>query len=424
MTSSPERPVARRRILWLSHFLPWPPKGGLMQRSYYLMREAARYHDVRLIAFRQRAHQRDEDELRAAVDALSKFVTLAHVLDLPEDRQPGGRKLLALRSLLPGPPYTIRWGTCGSYRDAVRAAVDDFKPDVVHFDTVSLAPYLECIGDTPAVLNHHNIESHMLVRRAEKEANPLKRFYFWQEGQRLAAYERMTAHRFSLHLVCADLDGQRFEANVGAVRIAVVPNGVDVNYFQPAPTSTPQRPDSLVFVGDLSWYPNIGAIRFFLNEVWPLIIRDRPSASLRVAGRNPPMDFLDHARKDSRIEILGFVDDIRPLVAESMVYVCPIFDGGGTKLKMVDAMAMGKPIVGHPVAAEGLGLTSGIDVLLTEDPHEMANLCVRLFDDSALRERLADAARSRAEQIFSFELIGRKLAALYSDELPATVSNG
>lgn len=407
--------MKRRKILWLSHFLPWPPKSGLMLRSHYLMRETAKYHDVQLIAFRQRAHQPDYNALEAAKRALSEFATIVHVSDLPEDRIRGGRKALALRSLLPGAPYTVRWGMSETYRHAVEQAITTFKPDVVHFDTISLAPYLAAIGDTPATLTHHNIESHMLLRRAAQESNPLRKLYFWQEGQRLALYERKMASRFRLHLVCADLDSQRLVAHAGNVPVEVVPNGVDLDYFRPADPAPSPLPDSMIFVGGLSWYPNASAMKFFVYKVWPILANRRPSATVKIIGRSPPSELVDAARNDSRIELMGFVDDIRPLVDTAMVYVCPIFDGGGTKLKMIDAMAMGKAIVAHPVSAEGLELTHGKNVLLAEEAERMTAECIRLFDDTVLRNRLGKAARQKAEDVFGFDRIGAALARRYAD---------
>ena len=385
-----------------------------MQRSYYLMREVARHHELAVIAFRQRAHQADEASFQGAKAAISEFATLMHVSELPQDRLLGGRVMLALRALVPGLPYTIRWGISADYRKAVQAAIAQFQPDIVHFDTVSLAPYLEVVGDIPVVLNHHNIESHMLLRRAEQEGNRLKKWYFAQEGRRLSAYERRVARHFHTHLVCADLDAQRLAEMAGPVPTRVVPNGVDLKYFQPAPPEAVQEPDSMIFVGGLSWYPNASAMRFFVREVWPIIAARRPSATLRIIGRNPPADLQKAVANDSRIKLMGFVDDIRPEVGASMVYVCPIFDGGGTRLKMIDAMAMGKAIVAHPVAAEGLGLENGRDVLLAEQSEDLARLCVELFDDRDRREALGAAARKRAEDAFGFEAIGVALSRIYA----------
>ena len=385
-----------------------------MQRSYYLMREVARHHELQVVAFRQHAHQPDDASLEGARVAISEFASLSHVSSLPEDLVPWGQPLLALRSLVPGLPYTIRWGMSAAYRRAVQVAIEEFKPDVIHFDTVSLAPYLDLAGAIPAVLDHHNIESHMLLRRAEQETSLLKKLYFAQEGRRLAAYERCVAGGFRAHVVCAELDAQRLAETVGQMPIHVVPNGVDLEYFQPAPPGTSQEPDSMIFVGGLSWYPNASAMSFFVREVWPIIAARRPSATLKIIGRNPHSDLLEAAAGDSRIRVMGFVDDIRPEVAGAMVYVCPISDGGGTRLKMIDAMALGKAIVAHPVASEGLGLSHGDNVLLAARAEEMAEQCLRLFDDEPLRRQLGEAARARAEQAFGFRAIGAELAGLYS----------
>jgi polysaccharide biosynthesis protein PslH len=409
-----DNPVPRRRVLWLSHLLPWPPKGGLMQRSYYLMREVARHHELQVIAFRQRAHQPDEASLAEAKSALSSFSELVHISDLPEGQRAGGRNLLALRSLLPGAPYTIRWGMDGKYPLAVQRAIHDFRPHVVHFDTISLAPYLDHIGKIPAVLNHHNIESQMLLRRSEQERNLVKRFYYWQEGTRLAAYEKRVARRFKSHLVCAELDGARLIDTVGAVAFQVVPNGVDLEYFQPAAAGTPLHPGSMIFVGGLTWYPNVTAIRFFLTKVWPILVTRRSDVEFRLIGRNPPTDILELAARDSRIKPMGFVDDIRPIVHQSMVYVCPIFDGGGTKLKMLDAMAMGKAIVAHPVACEGLDITDGLQALQASAPEAFATAILRLMDDRALRMNLEIEGRKHVCEHFSFASIGRELSRSYS----------
>lgn len=401
------------RILWLSHLLPWPPKGGLSQRSYHLMREVGQRADLHVVAFWQRAHQANAAAVADATRALEAFSTLHAVHALPENTNAGGRIGLVTRSLLPGPPYTIRWGMSRAFARSVRATIHKIRPDIVHFDTISLAPYLDEVGDTPAVLNHHNIESHMLTRRAEQETRLLRRLFFRQEAFRLLAYERDVARRFALHLTCSELDAERLRASVGPVPTSVIPNGVDLGYFRPA---DPERAnaDSLVFVGGLSWYPNAGAIRFFLREVWPLLSARRPSTQLTVVGRGVSADLAAIAAKDSRIRFPGFVDDMRPVVHEAAVYICPIRDGGGTKLKMLDAMALGKPIVAHPVACEGLGLTHGENVVHAETPEGFTEEICRLFDDAALRRRIGTRARQHVERHFSFEAIGAELVSTYA----------
>lgn len=407
--------LRRRKVLWLSHVLPWPAKGGLQQRSFHLMRAVALRHSLRLVAFTQRAHQRDQESLASAIEEMGRFCARVEVCSLPQDSAWLGQAGLAAKSLLPGPPFTIRWAMSRRFAASVEKATQEFDPDIVHFDTVSLAPYLSQVPGRRAVLNHHNIESHMLQRRAAEESNKLRAAYFLQEAWRLARYEKRVAERFQLHLVCSQLDALRLAETVGAVSTRVVPNGVDLDYFQPAmPIQRSQEP-GLIFVGGLGWYPNAAAMRYFLRSIWPLLKAARPDLQLTVVGRDPPDDLIKMTKQDGRVHFPGFVDDIRPLVHSSSVYVCPIRDGGGTKLKMLDAMAMGCAIVADPVAAEGLGIKNGIQCILAPGPRDFADAVLKLLDSERMRAELGARARKHVEDRFSFDSIGASLADTYQE---------
>ena len=378
------------------------------------MRELSKWHDVDIVSFHQKSQQPSEKELAAAKLAIEEFARLLAAHPLPQDLLKGGQAQLAAMSLLPGAPFTIRWGKSSEYRDSVIKALADNRYDAIHFDTVSLAQYLDLAGSTPCALNHHNIESAMLLRRAEIEHNPARRLYFWQEGTRLARYERSVAPRFSRHLVCSELDADRLVEMAGPVKTHVIPNGVDLSYFKPSLRAPDHRPRSLIFVGGLTWYPNTSAVRFFLNEVWPLLVKTYPDAVFDIVGRSPPQDFTELAARDPRVGVHGFVDEMRPMLDSAAVYICPIFDGGGTKLKMIDALAMRKAIVAHPIACEGLSLTDGVNVMMAERPEQFVAQIGKLFDSAELRDSIGDNARRHTEDRFSFESIGKDLADLYS----------
>lgn len=401
-------------MLWLSHFLPWPPKGGLLQRSFYLLREISRYHEVHLIALRQRAHQQGSAEVEEALQNLGQYCHIHGTFDLPEDVIPQGRLLLAMRSLLPGPCYTIRWAKSRALRSAIRTAVADIKPDIVHFDTIALAQYVDVAGASLRVLNHHNIESEMMGRRAAQERNVLKRCYFRQEASRLRSYERIRSSEFAYQLVCSDLDARRLREIVPDAACHVIANGVDADHFRPAPQNIGSLPESLIFVGGLGWYPNAAAMRFFLRDVWPKLLERFPAATLRIVGRSPPPDLREAAERTSGVEVMGFVDEMRPLVHESAVYVCPIRDGGGTKLKMLDAMALGQAIVAHPIACEGLDVTPGREVLVADTPQQFVESIGLLFQDPSLRDALGRRAREHVVRNFDVRTIGKRYALLLS----------
>ena len=414
MGVTPADDQKRLSILWLSHTLPWPAKGGLRQRSYNLMRELSKWHDVDVVSFHQKSQQPTEKELAGARTAIQEFANLLAVHSLPQDRLRGGQFQLAALSLLPGDPYTARWGKSTEYRTSVRQALSHKKYDIIHFDTISLAQYADLAGSTPCALNHHNIESAMLLRRAQIERNPARKLYFWQEGTRLTRYEHVIAPHFSRHLVCSELDGNRLVETAGAIKTHVVPNGVDLDYFRPSLRARDHRPSSLIFVGGLTWYPNASAVRFFLNDIWPLLVKDHPDVVFDIVGRSPPRDFIELADQDPRVRVHGFVDEMRPMLDSAAVYICPIFDGGGTKLKMIDALAMRKAIVAHPIACEGLALSDGSNVILAERPEQFVAHIRKLFESVELRDSIGDSARRHVEDRFSFESIGKDLADLYS----------
>lgn len=400
------------RILWLSHLVPYPPKGGVQQRSYNLIRELSKYHELILVAFNQRAHIDEQGALDDAIQHFSNFCVIHSVHDIPSDVVPLGASRLAASSLISRDTYTIRWLRSADYQRAVEEAVRKYQPAAAHFDTISLAPYRKLIP-RPTALNHHNIESDMLLRRSQLEPSLLKKAYFAQEGRRLRRYEKQSARDFDVHLTCSALDARRLQAiTYPDLQTEVIPNGVDLSYFYPSGATT-KIPESLVFAGRLSWYPNAAAVKYLAREIWPLLRMRRSKASMKVIGKSPPAELVAAAAADHSITVTGFVDDVRPYLEEAMIYVCPIFDGGGTKLKILDALAMGCVIVAHPVACEGIQVTDGKDVLLASTAIEFVSAIERLFDNASLRSQLSENALALARSIYSFTEIGRRLSQCY-----------
>jgi len=403
------------KVLWFSHLVPYPETGlGVLQRSYHLVRELARAHQVYLLAFVQRKIITDllgdlETGLQKAEEHLSRYCARVQFLSIPSDGSRLGTASLAARSLVGANPYTIRWLLSGEAR---RVAADwgasiDF--DVVHFDTLSLAPYRGIFTRGAKSLDHHNIESDMMLRRAQIEKNPLKRFYFWQEGRRLQRYERIVCPQFDLNITCSDLDTERLKRIAPAVTATEVPNGVDTEYFRP--DGRPERPLSLVFAGNLSWYPNAAAMHFFADKIWPALKQEMPGVTMDVIGGNPPPTLSALAARDKGFRVHGFVPDVRPYIGSAALYVCPIMDGGGTKLKILDALAMGKPIVAHPIACEGIGVRDGHDVIFARAPSEFVQSIVNLLGDPQRRMWMSENARTLAQSTFAYTVIGRKLVS-------------
>jgi glycosyltransferase involved in cell wall biosynthesis len=400
--------------LWLSHLVPHPPKGGVLQRSYHLLRAAASAHDVELLAFRQRAFHPDAAQLEASLAALAEFTRVRGVIDLPSDRSELARRRLLVTSAFTRHPYSVRWNESAQLRRALRELAARERYDLVHFDSIGLYAYRDALPEAARVFNHHNIESQMMFRRAQHAALPLRAYLAW-EALRLRHFERASGRDADVHVVVSSLDRERLLRVLPGADVAVVENPVDCEYFRPQ--SREKRSGHVVFVGRIDAYPNLCAVRWLRDEIWPLLRQGGVARSLGIVGRNPPPEIRAWAERDPSVQVTGFVDDVREAFDEAQVFACPIVQGGGTRLKLLDAMAMGLPIVCHPMALEGLDVTPGTHLLIAESGADFAAAVEGLLKDDDLRERLGKAARERALECYSLPTVASHLEAAYARAL-------
>jgi glycosyltransferase involved in cell wall biosynthesis len=405
------------RILWVSHIIPYPPKSGVHLRSYNLLRAVAMQNEVDLVAFVQEPwleifYASREEALEDCERHLRQFCRSVRFLPIEKLARPLGKVRTALEGLFFPQCYTIRWLQGVAARKVFANLSRNATYDLVHFDTLSLAPCRPLFSKVPATLGHHNVESQILHRRAQNEGSWLKRLYFNQESRRVRSYEARVAYSFARHIACSELDCERLRAIAPQISAVAIPNGVDVEYFRPSAVATTNK--SLIFVGSLNWYPNVDAVLFLLREVWPLLQARVPNVRLDVVGSAPPASVLRLASSLTNVRVHGFVDDVRPLIEGAAVYVCPIRDGGGTKLKLLDAFAMEKCVVAHPISCEGIEVISGRHVLLAETASSFADSIQAVLENLALRESIGKAARELVVNRYSFAQIGAQLCAEFA----------
>lgn len=405
------------KILWLSHLIPFPPKGGVLQRSYNMIREMARIHQITLVAFNQKGFLEnslpgEKYPLQAARRELSEFVDFPVILDIPEDKAPMGRYLVAFKALLKGEAYNMAWLKSSDAASEIRKLLTAESYDAVHVDTISLCVYFDLLKDCRVVLNHHNFESQMLRSRAEVESNWLKRFYYKVESSRLLKSEQEFCRKSDLNLACSADDASDMEERLQVQNFISIPNGVDVSYFYPR-EDFHRLENSIVIVGGLSWYPNREAVEYFIRDIWPVIKRNFPEMRVDIIGRNPTNEMKLFAQNDSSVFFHGFVDDVRDYLWRSQFYLCPIRTGGGTKLKILDALAAGCCIIADPFACKGIEVENGEHVLFAESPDEYVLHIQRLIRDRDEETALRKAGPELIKKRYSYELIGK----LYSDSL-------
>lgn len=398
------------RILWLGHNLAYPPKGGPLQRNYNLLKQASRRHEVHVLVFDQPASRPPGVTPEHCVEALSEFCASVEWVPLPTDTFGIGRYWRALGGVLTGDPYEFRWLRSREMAKRLQRLAGRIQFDVVHVDTLGLAPYVSLLPSVGTVLNHHDIESALVQRRAVSDPNVLWRMFWSREAAHLLSAERRWCPSFHVNLVVSNDEGKLLKPSCQKSDIRVVPNGVDIEYFTPRPDPGGTR---LLFCGRLDQLANKGAITFFFKSIWAELADRVSTIEIDVVGKNPPAWLRELSLRDSRVHVPGFVEDVRPYFQKATMFVCPIMDGGGTRLKILDALAMGMPIVSTTFAASGLDLRDGDHLLLADTPEAMIEQIRRVLDDKALREQLAQGAVNVVRQTYSWDTIGHSLQAAY-----------
>ncbi|MFB3921520.1 MAG: glycosyltransferase family 4 protein [Terriglobia bacterium] len=403
------------RLLWLSHFIPYPPRGGSRQRSFNLLRHISQKYETHLFAL----NMQNEPPGRVAEWAgeLRKFCAEVQIWEPPYPwRGPRWWAQLALSPFY-SDPYGCRALWSPTLNRRWREVLAQHPGALVHFDSIDLALYAPAAREFCGILNHHNCESAMAERRAFSEPNPVKKAYLRSQANKLRRLEEGVCHQFAVNLTVSELDKQALLERNPRAHWHVVENGTDTDYFRPS--EAPPEPNTIVFAGGLSWYPNVSGIQYFARDIWPLLKRQRPGIRWYLAGRSPAEAVMRIAKSDPDITLIADPEDIRPWIWKAAVFVCPIIDGGGTRLKILDALAMGKAVVSTSIGAEGLEVAPGEHLLVADEPDSFAREVERTVGDDGLRNSLGQCGRALVERVYSWQTIGKHLvdAQLFAVDL-------
>ena len=399
--------MGRPRLLFLTQTLPYPPHGGVQIRTFHTLRLLAQEFDIHALCFYRRvAHATPGDAAHAAAQLQSYAQVEPFAIPQEHNRLRFVRD--HLRSLLTRRPYTV-----ASYDSApFRARLEQLRAartfDIIHVDSLDLSVYLPLLIDLPIVCAHHNVESALLERRARTEQNPLLRKYLQLQARLLKKEERYWTGRVNLNITVSDEDRAVLQQLAPAARFAVFPNGVDTRYFQPDNAAE----NGIVFVGGYSWYPNRDALEYFSADILPLIRARQPSVRTSWVGR-APLAVREAYRSQHGIELTGYVSDVRPHVQSAACYVVPLRVGGGTRLKILDAWAMGKTVVSTSIGCEGLDARDGVNILIRDHPADFADAVLTVLQDASLRARLGAQARHTVETIYDWDVMGAAMLRDY-----------
>jgi polysaccharide biosynthesis protein PslH len=395
------------KILWVKAGGLVPPDTGGKIRSYNILRELARQHSVTFFSFYAAQDNDLHPDLKHTFD---------RVVCIPL-RLPPPKSLAEIRDygirFLSSQPYNIAKYCRPEVRQRLSELLEHETFDVILCDFVMAAGAIPWDYPTPKVLFTHNVEATIWRRHYEVATNPIWKAISWREWRKMETAERRYLNLADHVLTVSETDRDAFARFLDPRKLTVIPTGVDVDYFQPMPVE--ENANSLVFTGSMDWLPNEDAIIYFVDSILPLIKRRLPGVSLEVVGRNPSRKLQALAAKESSIRLTGWVEDIRPYLARGSVCIVPLRIGGGTRLKIFEAMAMSKAVISTSVGAEGLPVRPGENILLADTPNDFAESAVSLLRDSAKRQRLGFAARTLVQQRYSWQKVAEALASALHD---------
>lgn len=406
-------------MLVLTPQFPYPPHQGTTIRNYNLIAHLARRHEVHLLSF--------GDPGAGAGTPLDGLCSSVQIVRPPQRSM---RQRLAGLLLSRLPDMALRLPSA-QFRATVASTLEREAPDVVQVEGIELAQYLfqaaairRAAGSRRPLLvfDDHNAEYVLQQRAFETDVHSARRLvgaaYSFVQWQRLRGYERRACLAADRVVAVSDTDAQALRSLVPGLVPAVVPNGVDMEFYAalaaaPAAGDGPGASD-LVFTGKMDFRPNVDAVLWFIQEVLPLIRQQRPEARFWVVGQSPHARLAAAAGRPD-VVLTGKVDDVRPYIGTAGVYVVPLRIGGGTRLKVLEAMAMGKAIVSTRLGCEGFDLIPGQDLVVADAPEEFARAVLGLLGDPDRRERLGRAARRFAGSRYDWSKIVPRLERIYSE---------
>lgn len=380
----------RLTILWAKAGRLLPVDTGGKIRSYHLARALARRHEVTMLTWYD--GQRDAAYEEAMAREFPGAVTLRAG---PRRVDPLSAGLRYAAGLFTGAPFAIRKFTTSEVRALIDQWAGERRFDAMVCDFLSASLHFSRPESMPVVLFQHNVEASLWARQAQHETNPVLRAVYGLEAARMRRYEREALRRFRHVVAVSPHDRDLMSADVDPARITVVPTGVNVDQFASAASQEPSGP-TVLFLGSMDWEANIDGVEWMAESIWPTVLASVPDARFRIVGRNPHGRVLRLAGPS--IEVTGAVPSVTEYLAEAQVVVVPLRIGGGTRLKIFEAMAAARAVVSTSVGAEGLPVTHGVDLLLADDPDAFARAVIEVLRTPDRRRSLGRAALALARE--------------------------
>ena len=316
-------------------------------------------------------------------------------------------------------PYAIKKYESSAMREEIKRHVAEKRFDVLVCDFLAPAANVPANINCPTVLFQHNVEAMIWKRHYEVQKSAPKKAYLFRQWQKMQAFEAKMCPQFNCVVAVSREDRELMQQEYGVENIYDVPTGVDTTFFRPS-GQIACKPHNLVFTGSMDWLPNEDAIRYFTEEIMPRIKKTVPDVTLTVVGRDPYPSLVELSKRDPSVIVTGRVEDVRPFMEEAAVYIVPLRIGGGTRLKIYEAMAMEKAIVSTSIGAEGLPVTDAEEILLADTPESFADAVVRLLQQDSLASNIGKRAAARVREEFGWDKVAESFVRICERAISST----
>jgi glycosyltransferase involved in cell wall biosynthesis len=386
------------KILWLKSDYLHPTTRGGQIRTLGMLRCLHKRHEIHYVCLDDGANR--EGPARCG-EYCTEVFPVSHSVPPRRSFRFAGQ---LVRGLVEDMPVAVARYCSAAMKSQVAALLQANDYECLVCDFLFPAPNVPNISE--AILFQHNVEAVIWKRHAAHAENPVTRAYFSLQAARMESYER-TVCRAVRHVVAvSEVDREIFESRYGIRNVSTVSTGVDLDFFK-RPDRTEAKAE-LVFLGSMDWLPNIDGARFFAERIYPHIQAQMPECRVALVGRRPGPALHQLAQRHSNVIVTGTVDDVRPWLWGAAVSIVPLRIGGGTRLKIFEAMASGTPVVSTTIGAEGLPVENGRHLLIEDDPKAFADACVALINDDSRRRALATAAWNLIDRHYSWEAVTKK----------------
>lgn len=406
------------RILFVAPYVPAFPGAGAQIRMFMFLKYLSKHHEVSLIfpTFAEDDSLTVSQPVRKVCKSVDPIPTLGYFPRAFQGRSRASWRLIRLKGILRGMPFPLNYDLFKAMivpmRRAMQKVLSTESFDVVHCESLPIGEMMSGLRTPSMTLLSLADVLTLLNYRACRQASGLKRVLPFLEWRRMASYEARMVEKFNACLVSSAADQRFLRRFLPNAKISVVPNGVDTEYLMPM--NGEANEDILLFTGLMSYPPNIDAVEFFCLEILPLILSVLPSARLYIVGRGAGPRVTRLAAHHG-VHVTGPVEDMRPYFSKASVVVVPLRNGGGTRLKILEALAMGKAVVSTSVGAEGLEVQDGEHLILADSPLHFARETVSLLRDGRRRKILGEQGRQLVETHYSWNFAGGLLASVYEE---------